>query len=110
MTDSEILRREIASMLDHPSVFMGGPSQQNMRLAERIIRHLESGHIAACEVKRAMDNERVEAAAKALGEWNAPNTGWTCVSEERREVLREQARVVLAAAECLRRRREIVDY
>jgi hypothetical protein len=37
----EILKREIASMLDHPSVFMGGPSQQNQRKADRIIQHLE---------------------------------------------------------------------
>lgn len=28
--------REIAAMLDHPSVYMGGPSQRNMRRAEQI--------------------------------------------------------------------------
>ena len=37
----EILKREIASMLDHPSVFMGGPSQGNQRKANRIIEFLE---------------------------------------------------------------------
>lgn len=29
--------RTIAAMLDHPNVYMGGPSQRNMRRAEQII-------------------------------------------------------------------------
>jgi hypothetical protein len=41
MTDREILQREIASILDHPSVYMGGPSPHHMRTADRIINHLE---------------------------------------------------------------------
>ena len=32
---AEVLQ-EIAAMLDHPNVYMGGPSQRNMRRAEQI--------------------------------------------------------------------------
>lgn len=35
------LQHEIALILDHPSVYMGGPSQQSIRKAERIVRHME---------------------------------------------------------------------
>ena len=34
---TEEMVRTIAAMLDHPSVYMGGPSQRNMRRAEQII-------------------------------------------------------------------------
>ena len=40
MTEREKLQREIASILDHPSVFMGGPSQHNLRKAERVLEHM----------------------------------------------------------------------
>jgi hypothetical protein len=36
----ELLKRELGAILDHPSVFMGGASQQNKRKADRIIQHL----------------------------------------------------------------------
>lgn len=36
------LRQTIAGVLDHPSVYMGGPSQQNLRKADRIIERLRS--------------------------------------------------------------------
>ena len=35
-----ILRQRIASILDHPSVYMGGPSQQSVRKAIKIIQAL----------------------------------------------------------------------
>lgn len=35
-----LLRQHIASALDHPSVFMGGPSQQSVRKAIRIVSML----------------------------------------------------------------------
>lgn len=35
--DKYIMRQGIASALDHPSVYMGGPSMQARRKAERII-------------------------------------------------------------------------
>ena len=34
---TEEVLRTIAAMLDHPSVYMGGPSQRNMRRAEQIL-------------------------------------------------------------------------
>ena len=40
LTD-EILCRMIASTIDHPSVYMGGPSNNSMRKAERIIKNLK---------------------------------------------------------------------
>ena len=40
LTD-EILCRMIASTIDHPSVYMGGPSHNSMRKAERIIKILK---------------------------------------------------------------------
>jgi len=36
-----LLRQRIASILDHPSVYMGGPSQQSLRKAIRIIEALD---------------------------------------------------------------------
>jgi len=36
-----ILRQRIASILDHPSVYMGGPSHQSVQKAIIIIRELE---------------------------------------------------------------------
>lgn len=40
LTD-EILYRMIASIIDHPSVYMGGPSHNSMRKAERIVTELK---------------------------------------------------------------------
>lgn len=45
--------RTIAAMLDHPSVYMGGPSQRNMRRAEQIIAAV-APIIAAQERERAL--------------------------------------------------------
>ncbi len=39
--EREYVRRIIASMLDHPSVYMGGPSQGNLRRAGQIMDELE---------------------------------------------------------------------
>ena len=61
----------IAAMLDHPSVYMGGPSQRNMRRAEQIIAAV-APIIAAQERERA-----IIAAASALdayGKWNGEIT------------------------------------
>lgn len=41
--EREYVRREIALILDHPSVYMGGPSQNNLRRADRIMDALERG-------------------------------------------------------------------
>lgn len=38
-----LVQRQIASIIDHPSVFMGGPSRQSMQKADRIIAALERG-------------------------------------------------------------------
>jgi len=39
---AEVVQRNIASMLDHPSVYMGGPSQGSLRRAGRIVEYLVS--------------------------------------------------------------------
>jgi hypothetical protein len=41
MTNRETLQRKIAALLDHPSVYMGGPSRQSMSKADKIIKLLE---------------------------------------------------------------------
>lgn len=38
-----LVQRQIASILDGPSLYMGGPSRQNMQKAEKIIEALERG-------------------------------------------------------------------
>ena len=38
---NEIIQRIMASIMDYPSVYMGGPSQNNMRKADKIIKFLE---------------------------------------------------------------------
>lgn len=40
MTRDEV-KKTIASILDHPSIYMGGPSAGNLRRAERIVQYLE---------------------------------------------------------------------
>jgi hypothetical protein len=37
MTDRDELAREIASILDYPSVYMGAPSNRSLRYAEKIV-------------------------------------------------------------------------
>ncbi len=37
----EPAKLDIASILDHPSVYMGGPSRGNQRNADRILTYLE---------------------------------------------------------------------
>jgi hypothetical protein len=39
MSREELIHR-IAALLDHPSVFMGGPSKQNLRKAAAIVEML----------------------------------------------------------------------
>lgn len=39
--EREFVRRELASILDHPSVYMGGPSQTSLRKAGRILDALD---------------------------------------------------------------------
>lgn len=39
-----LVQRQIASILDYPSVYMGGPSRGSMGKAERVIEYLERGH------------------------------------------------------------------
>ena len=37
----------IASILDHPSLYMGGPSHQSLRKAKRIVAYLEEAGLIA---------------------------------------------------------------
>jgi hypothetical protein len=41
----EYIRRVIGSILDHPSVYMGGPSHGSLKKADRIIDYLEDQNI-----------------------------------------------------------------
>jgi hypothetical protein len=58
MTEREKLQRQIASILDHPFVFMGGPSQQNMHKAERIIQHLAKSKMLLTALADEEDHSR----------------------------------------------------
>ena len=42
-TEKLLVQRQIASIIDSPSVYMGGPSHNAMKKAERIIKVLEAG-------------------------------------------------------------------
>lgn len=42
--DKYVLRQRIASRLDHPSVYMGGPSRQSILKAIDIIRMIEDDY------------------------------------------------------------------
>lgn len=53
----------IAAILDHPSVFMGGPSQQSIRKAERMIDALQS---SGYKIVSEKDAERYMHLAKAI--------------------------------------------
>jgi hypothetical protein len=68
----EILKREIASMLDHPSVFMGGPSQQNQRRADRIIQHLENQYGFSVAIRAANEQET----PRIVQDAHSDTTGW----------------------------------
>lgn len=38
---NEIIQRTMASIMDFPSLYMGGPSHNNMKKADKIIKFLE---------------------------------------------------------------------
>ena len=44
MDNSELVRT-IASIIDHPSVYMGGPSAHAIRLADRIIKYMKANDL-----------------------------------------------------------------
>lgn len=76
--DRVVMLRTIAAILDHPSVYMGGPSQLNMRRAEQILAAV-APLIAAAERERVAkwhdeqaDGERSLAqAARSAGDREA---------------------------------------
>ena len=43
-TERDLIINHIAGQLDMPSLYMGGPSQQSKRRAERIVEWLEYSH------------------------------------------------------------------
>lgn len=63
MDDAEkyLLRQSIASALDHPSVYMGGPSPQSVRKAIRIVNMLLSEYTVTPDPKLIGDAEQVRA-------------------------------------------------
>lgn len=51
-TERRLVQRQIASQIDYPSVYMGGPSPRAMNLADRIIDGLEKScrlHASTCD-------------------------------------------------------------
>ncbi len=61
MTDADkyILRQLIAADIDHPSVFVGGPSSDSVRKAIRIVAAILSNYDVTPRAPAAMDAERV---------------------------------------------------
>lgn len=53
VSDRVVMLRTIAAVLDHPNVYMGGPSQRNMRRAEEILAAV-APLIAAAERDRCI--------------------------------------------------------
>lgn len=45
----EVVKRTIASILDGPSVYMGGPSTASLRRAENVVRYLEDEDLVEWE-------------------------------------------------------------
>lgn len=43
-TERELVITVIASILDYPSVYMSGPSENNKRRAEKIVKYFEQSH------------------------------------------------------------------
>lgn len=62
MTDAEkyLLRQMIASALDHPSVYMGGPSPQSVRKAILIVEHILVNYSIAPFKDRKLEAKQVE--------------------------------------------------
>lgn len=86
--------REIAAMLDHPSVYMGGPSQRNMRRAEQIFA-VVAPLIAAAERERCA---RVADAASLSHQQDAAEIGGWSVGGASICVARGNAAYDIAAA------------
>lgn len=86
---AEVLR-EIAAMLDHPNVYMGGPSQRNMRRAEQI-------YAAVAPLIAAAERERAALLLEAAAERVAP-TGKRSNQIDRHvaDVLRDKAGAIRA--------------
>jgi hypothetical protein len=51
-----VLRQSIASALDYPSVYMGGPSQASVRKAIRIVEHLLAHYNITPKIGEATDD------------------------------------------------------
>lgn len=62
VTEEMVMLRTIAAMLDHPSVYMGGPSQRNMRRAEQILA-------AVTPLIAAAERERCAKVAESVAPW-----------------------------------------
>lgn len=72
MDDAEkyLLRQQIASALDYPSVYMGGPSQGSVRRAVKIVEHLlDEWNIEPKETVKA-DAEHVRSWRKSAWDSN----------------------------------------
>lgn len=53
----ELAIMDIASILDHPSVYMGGPSHGNRRNADRILKYLEKEGVVNFAVPADLNDE-----------------------------------------------------
>ena len=79
MDESERLtvQRGIASLIDYPSVYMGGPSQRALKLADKILSDLE----AAGRLKSAECNHRAWKDYRSHGT-HCPTCGLQVVNAE----------------------------
>jgi hypothetical protein len=91
--NKEVLEAAIARVLDYPSAYMGGPSAQSRRTAQRVIEALEERGVLAAAPTPAGD---VEELAKRLEEGPqagcAENPGWEEMAAEAADMLRSLAR------------------
>lgn len=76
--EREYVRRTIASVIDHPSVYMGGPSQNSIRVAGRIMDELDrQGRLCSttCTHDEYAGWDQHGRACPACGTWMACHHG-----------------------------------
>lgn len=58
--DKYLLRQTIASMIDHPSVYMGGPSRSSTQKAIKIVEEILNGYSIAPFKDRKLQAKQVK--------------------------------------------------
>lgn len=73
--DRDALVVGIAQIIDHPSVYMGGPSRNSLRIATEIVKHHRADLCASGQQVRALDPRIYRLNAEALAEIKATVDG-----------------------------------